>query len=224
MTGRTFAIGDIHGCDRALEGVLQQIKPDLDDHIILLGDIIDRGPNAAHCVEILMNLYNRCRLTLVAGNHEEMMFEALETGLKGSRWLMYGGDVALASYGGKPEKIPPMHLRYLSSGLDSFETENDIFVHANLDPDLDLNQQTIEILRWQHLTGEEQPHKSGKRVICGHTPQQTGVPLVFDGWVCIDTYAYGGMFLTALNVDTNEIFQANQQGFKRGGITLADLA
>ena len=143
MTGRTFAIGDIHGCDRALECVLEQIQPDIEDRIVLLGDIIDRGPNSARCVQMLLNLYNRCQLTLVAGNHEEMLFEALETGLKGSRWLMYGGDVVLANYGGSVDKIPPMHLQYLASGLDYFETESEIFVHANVDPELDLPEQDV---------------------------------------------------------------------------------
>lgn len=224
MPHRTFTIGDIHGCEVALEGVLSQIKPTADDTIVLLGDIIDRGPNTARCVEILLDLKQKCEMILVMGNHEEMLFEAYKQGIPNSRWIKYGGEQMVGSYGGRIKNIPRAHLDFLADSVPYYETESTIFVHANLDSEEDLNEQSIECLRWRHLTGFELPHKSGKRVICGHTPVQSGLPNVFEGWVAIDTFAYGGMFLTALNVDSDEIFQANQSGFTRGGVTLKDLA
>ena len=223
MPGRTFAIGDIHGCDIALNAVLSEIDPQLNDTVIVLGDVIDRGPNSRGAVERLIGLRGECNLVPILGNHEEMMFEALESGLQGSRWLMYGGEPMLRSYGGQVEDIPPLHLDFLAAGLSYYETEKDIFVHANLEADLPLEQQNIGYLRWRHFSGEEQPHMSGKRVICGHTPQQSGIPLVRDGWVGIDTFAYGGLYLTALDVETNEIFQASQNGHTRSGVTLEEL-
>ena len=223
MTGRTFAIGDIHGCDIALEGVLGQIEPTADDTLVLLGDIIDRGPNSARCIEILLDLKQKCDLILLMGNHEEMLFEALENGIPNSRWLRYGGEQMVGSYGGRVQNIPPPHLDFLTDSVLFHETDSTIFVHANLDPELPPAEQSIECLRWRHLTGFEMPHNSGKRVVCGHTPIQSGLPNVFDGWVAIDTWAYGGMFLTALDVDSDEVFQANQGGFTRGGVTLQDL-
>lgn len=224
MPHRTLTIGDIHGCEIALDGVLSQINPTPDDTIVLLGDIIDRGPNTARCIDMLLDLKTRCEMILVMGNHEEMLFEAYERGIPNSRWIKYGGEQMVGSYGGRIQNIPRTHLDFLADSVPYYETETTIFVHANLDSEEDLEDQSIECLRWRHLTGFELPHKSGKRVICGHTPIQSGLPNVFDGWVAIDTFAYGGMFLTALNVDSDEIFQANQGGFTRGGVTLKDLA
>lgn len=44
--GRRFAIGDVHGCVRTLRRLLEeQIRPEVDDRIVLLGDYIDRGPD-----------------------------------------------------------------------------------------------------------------------------------------------------------------------------------
>ena len=226
MPRRTFAIGDIHGCDEALDCLLTDIDPTEEDTFIILGDVIDRGPNSRRTIELLLGLKRISNLILIMGNHEEMLFEALQRGprgLKTSRWMQHGGIPMLASYGGQVEDIPTFHLDFLADGLPYYETETDIFVHANLDEDLPLEQQSIDSLRWRHLSGDEQPHCSGKRVICGHTPMHSGIPQVFDGWVGIDTFAYGGMFLTAINIDTDEIHQANQRGYTRSGVTLAEL-
>lgn len=224
MSGRMLAIGDIHGCEVALDGVIKQIKPTAADTLVILGDVIDRGPNSARCIEMLISVAKACNLILVMGNHEEMMFEAFETGVPGSRWMKYGGQEMVASYGGRVQNIPQQHVDFLADSVPFYETDDTIFVHANLDPELPPAEQTLECLRWRHLTGFELPHESGKRIICGHTPLQTGLPRVFEGWVAIDTFAYGGFFLTGLDVGSNEIFQANQTGFTRGGVTLDDLA
>jgi serine/threonine protein phosphatase 1 len=70
------------------------------------------------------------------------------------------------------------------------ETHN--FVHVNVAPDVALEDQWEEWLRWQALTGEEVPHRSGKTVICGHTALANGLPAYADGFICIDTKAYAG--------------------------------
>ncbi len=224
MTARTFAIGDIHGCDVAFEHVLQLIEPTTDDTIVVLGDAIDRGPNSAAVIELLVALDQDLNLVFVLGNHEQMMFEAMETGLEGSMWMMHGGVPTLESYGGQIENIPESHLNLIrSEAVQYWETDTDIYVHANLDVDLPLAEQNEHVLRWQHLTGQETAHPSGRRVLCGHTPQSSGVPRVMPGWACIDTFAYGGMYVTAVDVATNEIFQANQSGHTRKGVRLDDL-
>lgn len=221
---RTFAIGDIHGCDIAFESLLGLIQPRVDDTLIILGDVIDRGPDSARVMEMLLQLATDSNVVFVLGNHEEMMFHALETGVPGSMWIMHGGQETLASYGGAPENIPPAHLDFIrSNAVNYWATETEIYVHANLDVDADLEQQESQQLRWQHLTGYERPHPSGRRVFCGHTPQPNGIPRITNGWVCVDTYAYGGMYVTAVDVGTNEILQASQAGHTRKGVRLDDL-
>jgi serine/threonine protein phosphatase 1 len=56
------------------------------------------------------------------------------------------------------------------------------------------------------------PHESGKTVIVGHTSQKSGEILDLGHLVCIDTYCHGGSWLTALEVTTGQVWQANRNG------------
>ena len=40
----------------------------------------------------------------------------------------------------------------------------------------------------------------------------SGLPLAFDGWVCIDTCVHGGKYLTCLDVKANHVYQASDEG------------
>jgi len=223
VPGRTLAIGDIHGCDVALETLLSNMQPTDDDTVVVLGDVVDRGPNTKRVIELLLELQTTCRLKLIAGNHEEMMLNALNRHDM-FFWLNFGGHETMLSYGGPLDDIPPTHVDFLKAALTYYETEREIFVHAGLDPNVPLPQQTPDLLRWYKLDGSETPHSSGKRVVCGHTSQKSGMPIVGDGWVCIDTWVYGEGWLTCLDVGTDALYQARQTGQYHDGLTLADLA
>ena len=213
MAGRMLAIGDIHGCDRALELLLSKLNVVADDTLVVLGDVIDRGPGSRQVIEQLLVTQTKCRLIFLMGNHEQMLLDALVGGRGAGPWLQYGGDTTLASYGDDPSAIPASHFEFLKSGLDYWENATEIFIHANLQPRVPLAEQSAEWLRWTHLSGNEQPHPSGKRIICGHTSQKSGIPWTRPGWVDIDTYAHGsGGWLTGLDVGTNEFIQTNQAG------------
>ena len=68
-------------------------------------------------------------------------------------------------------------------------------------------------LRWESLRdGIPDPHVSGKTAIVGHTSQKDGEILDLGHLVCIDTFCYGGGWLTALDVHTGEVWQANREG------------
>jgi len=211
MPGRTIAIGDIHGCDVALETLLGILKPTADDTIVVLGDVVDRGPNTKRCIEQLIVLRDQCKLVFIQGNHEEMMLQEVDappidviTG-----WRRFGGLETLASYGSSFDDIPASHLRFLEESHDYWKTETDLFIHASLEPGVKLKEQKAEWLRWNHLTGFETPHPSGKRIICGHTAQASGIPWLLDGWICIDTKAHVGNPLTAFDATTDHFYQAN---------------
>lgn len=217
MPGRTLAIGDIHGCQLALRTLLEQVQPTADDTVVLLGDVVDRGPGSKEVIEQLLDLRHKCQLVFIMGNHEEMMLDALAEGEWKEGWPRYGGIATVASYGGDEKSIPPEHLDFLKTGINYWEDSTDLFVHANLEPRVPLDQQQPEWLRWTHLSGYERPHPSGKRVICGHTPQKSGNPLVLSAWICIDTYACGGGWLTCLDPATDRFVQSNQLGEFRSG-------
>jgi serine/threonine protein phosphatase 1 len=46
MTDRIIAIGDVHGCSKALATLLKAIEPTQQDTLVFLGNYIDRGPDS----------------------------------------------------------------------------------------------------------------------------------------------------------------------------------
>ena len=174
MPHRTIAIGDIHGCALALAAVIDAIDPGPEDVLVVLGDYIDRGPDSRGVIDLLIELGRRCRLVPLLGNHEELLLE-VEAGRHPLEWLLgIGGTATLDSYGPGRELhlIPEKHIEFLEGCLDYHETATHIFLHANYDPDLPMDQQPWSRLRWESLrTTIPAPHRSGKTVIVGHTAQ-----------------------------------------------------
>lgn len=217
---RTLAIGDIHGRHKALTGLLREVRPVASDKIIFLGDYIDRGPDSRGVIETLLKLQSQCETVFLSGNHELMMLAAREK-LEADIWLGCGGLETLVSYGVEQQEnwvaaIPQAHWLFFERTVRFFETANQIFVHGCLDPDLELNEQPDWILFWEYFESMRK-HRSGRRVICGHTPQPLGLPRNAGYAVCIDTAAVYGAWLTCLDVDSNEYWQANEKGEIRPG-------
>lgn len=215
MTGRLIAIGDIHGCLAALEAVWNAVKPKPHDTIVTLGDYVDRGPNSKGVINYLIEHAVDCNLICLQGNHEEMMLNVLKERLPPQRWLQFGGVDTLDSYGfvGDLKVIPESHLDFFKSMVNYYETDRHIFVHANYDPKLPMEKQDIYHLRWLKLTETTPaPHMSGKQVIVGHTHDRGGQIFDIGHLVCIDTYCYGSGWLTAMDVESGDIWQADRNG------------
>lgn len=212
--GRTIAIGDIHGCAAALDRLLHAIRPTADDTIIGMGDYVDRGMESSAVIEIMINLVSICRLVPLIGNHEIMMFKGLHGEPKDfDFWFQHGGNSTVASYGGRPQNIPEHHLSFLSHCVRYYETDDFFFVHANYDAELPLAEQPDELMFWQHV-GKYTPrrHYSGKTAIVGHTPQVEGDVLNLGHIRVVDTFCYGDQWLSAHDVHTGQIWQANNAG------------
>jgi serine/threonine protein phosphatase 1 len=218
---RTLAIGDIHGCSTALRQLLRQVQPTRGDRLIFLGDYIDRGPNSREVVETLLELKQSCAPVFLRGNHEVMILDARENFLKSNVWQSYGGLETALSYGSKIGQdcegaIPDSHWEFFEQTARYFETERHIFVHACLDPELELADQPDWILFWE-LFDRIRPHKSGKRVFCGHSVQRSGYIKDLGFAACIDTGAAVGGWLTCLDADSGKYWQANENGATRTG-------
>lgn len=222
MTGRTIAIGDIHGCAPALAGLLAAVEPRPQDTVITLGDHIDRGPDTRGVIDTLIGLAARCRVVSVLGNHEEMLLSALAGDPDGLRmWLACGGAEVLPSYGwreGGPTRalidwLPPAHRRFLAGCVPYHETETHIFAHAHPLADAAMIDQPPEALRWRKAdAASAAPHVSGKTVVVGHTPQRSARVLDLGFLKVIDTNCARGGRLTALDVNAGTIWQVNPAG------------
>ena len=192
------------------------MKPDAGDTLITLGDYCDRGSDTRGVIETLLRLVDETHLVAIRGNHDLMLLEARTAGnMYRRQWeLTVGGDATVASYSSSLDNVPASHWRFLENTLPYYETATHVFVHAGLDAETPLSEQTASALYWEKLRNPA-PHVSGKTVIVGHTSQKNGLPLDLGHTLCLDTWAYGGGWLSCLDVQTGRIFQGSESGDTR---------
>jgi len=224
LINRILAIGDIHGCHAALTRLLELVAPQAGDTLVFLGDYIDRGPASREVIESLIALSHRHHTVFLRGNHEVMILDSRNDALKANLWGSVGGFEALISYDAAYEpdwasRIPESHWKFLNDTRRYFETANHIFVHGCLDAEKDLEAQSDTTLYWERVDTMN-PHKSGKQVVCGHTPQSSGKILDLGYAICIDTGAVNHGWLTCLDAVSKQWWQANERRETRTG-TLA---
>jgi serine/threonine protein phosphatase 1 len=218
---RTLAIGDIHGCLKSLNTLLDLIQPTPEDLLITLGDYVDRGPCSRGVLDRLIEMFEAGRVIPLRGNHDEMMvlsrFNLTERGM----WLRFGGKETLDSYGQwvgdeDYDRVPERHWHFLEHELRNYyETRTHLFVHAMAHPDRPLAEQDTQVLLWERLFAPVS-HASGKILVCGHTRQSSGMPLYLGSTICIDTAAYERQgWLTCLHAETGQYWQANEYGETR---------
>ena len=215
MSERLIAIGDIHGCRAALETLLEAIDPQPSDILVGLGDYVDRGPDSKGVVDILIQLGRRTQFVGLLGNHEEMMLDVVRGSVPHHNWLRYGGVETLESYDfdGDLDFLPREHEQFFDSLGDYFEHSDYFFTHAAYDPDTPLEHQTADMLRWYPLVeGLPAPHQNGKTAVVGHTANRDGEILDVGHLICIDTFCYGGGWLTAMELESRQVWQASQSG------------
>lgn len=216
---RTLVIGDIHGCTNALHRLLDVVRPTHDDILITLGDYVDRGPDSRGVIDTLIQLESQTQLKPLIGNHEILFLDVLARKIDPLGWLRVGGSETMQSYAPPENKhdiawqhVPQEHIDFLQNRcLRHFEDEQHLYVHANANAYFSLPDQSDDWLFWTRFD-DAFPHVSGKKMICGHTAQKSGLPMIKPFAICIDTWAYGSGWLSCLDVTSGKIIQANQAG------------
>ena len=210
-----MVIGDIHGCLKALETMFEVVAPSSEDLVVTLGDYVDRGPDSKGVIDYLLEKKQSHRLVHLMGNHEIQMIRALDTKQDCERFLsgMCGGRDTLDSYGGGFEDVSEEHWEFMKSADLYHELDEHILVHAGVDAGLPVDGQDRETYYYQRFYSQR-PHQSGKTVICGHTIQGD-LPTNLGYAICLDTCAYGGGWLSALDLDSGRIWQSNERGASR---------
>ncbi len=87
---RLLAIGDIHGCFRALSTLAELVKLTPEDTLITLGDYVNRGPNTHAVLDWLIHRMQTGTLIPLRGNHEQMMLKARESSEAFRYWIAVG--------------------------------------------------------------------------------------------------------------------------------------
>jgi serine/threonine protein phosphatase 1 len=179
----TYAIGDVHGrLDLLLEAITAIHAHGLGDHsrIVTLGDYVDRGPDSRGVVEYLLANAEGQRIVCLKGNHESMMIEAIRGGDLNimSRWMFYGGEETMRSYGWTGRHapsaalIPPEHLDWMAGLPLMVRDEERIYVHAGLDPEVAVDEQDEATCLWiRDRFLDSNLEQIGLHVVHGHSPQ-----------------------------------------------------
>ncbi len=89
MNAPIAIIGDVHGCFYTLQTLVEQLPADAT--LYFTGDLIDRGP---HSMAVVQWVRQQGWHTLL-GNHEWMMYQALEDPFYRQLWLLNGGQATL---------------------------------------------------------------------------------------------------------------------------------
>lgn len=105
---RNIIIGDIHGCSRALQDLLGQVKPDpACDRLILLGDLFDRGPESWEVLQTVKKLEAAFgdRFVLLRGNHEDYLLQTKLPFMQRLVWERVGRSATVRSFRRHHEKM-----------------------------------------------------------------------------------------------------------------------
>jgi len=224
---RIYAIGDIHGREDLFEQLLTLIRTDNADRapstakIILLGDIIDRGPASASLM-VRLHRYTKAsdRFIVLKGNHEQLMVAALDGDIDALQaWLKLGGDATLKSWG-MPDSmlesdeasltfemarplIPERLLAWIGCLPLSHRSGDVLFVHAGIRPGVELSHQKSKDMLWIRDSFLSYRGLHPVLIVHGHSISESG-PEILPNRIGIDTGAYRTGRLTALGLENDE--------------------
>lgn len=225
---RIYTIGDIHGRLDLLSEMLGMIAsdatdaPELEKHIVYLGDYVDRGMESREVLDVLVSdqPYG-FEKSYLKGNHEDAMIQFLDGDNDGSMWLQFGGIATMASYGvylhedGSREerlmearemllaRLPEDHLTFLRLLENSIGFGDYFFVHAGVRPGVALDAQTPQDMMWIRDRFLNSGADHSKIVVHGHTISDS--PVVRANRIGIDTGAYASGRLTCLVLEDDDI-------------------
>ncbi|MEM9163654.1 MAG: metallophosphoesterase [Cyanobacteria bacterium P01_F01_bin.4] len=214
---RRIFIGDIHGHYDGLMHLLDAIAPDSTDEVYFVGDLIDRGPKSYKVIELVRSHGYKC----VLGNHEQLLIEAFPKGeaympsFQG--WMYSGGQATLASYSNTDDLFE--HIAWIKTLPPYLDLDDIWLVHAGVNPQRSLQQQTIHEFCWIRETfhSHDSRYFANKMIVTGHTITFTlpgiepGQLAQGPGWLDIDTGAYHPKsgWLTAVDFDNDLVYQTN---------------
>jgi len=183
--GKTWAIGDIHGYARTFETVMLKIKPQPGDRVILLGDLVDRGPDVKGVFDSILNYQAKgIEIFCIRGNHDDLMYKSMleEQESQGflrfikrdytkKSWLNMGGDTTMKSFGArKMIDIDTKYYEFIESMYHYLEDENHFYVHAGFDFSKEKPFEDIQAMMWIRDFKANKELIQGKKIVHGHTP------------------------------------------------------
>ena len=210
MNGRLIAIGDIHGCHLEFAELLDRLALARDDRLVLLGDLVNRGPDSCKVID----LARAHRAIALLGNHE---LRLLKYRRSGDKKYVKEGDLDTFA------KLRPEDWGYFDTMLLTYEEPalNTVFVHGGFLPGEPWQKQTAEVVtRIQVIDRNGRPAKRADEpeapawadlwsgppfVVYGHTPRPDIYKLKWSAG--IDTGCVLGGHLTAFVLPEKRFIQ-----------------
>lgn len=236
---KTIIIGDIHGCLDEFNELLELIEYDKNKiRLISVGDLIDRGPYSVECVRRIHDLGIEC---LIA-NHELKCLKFFKNHANDENPPYNSGNLFYKNFNNEDL----VYLKHLPSHIKINKT---LIVHAGLKPNIILEKQEFNDLLHIRFIDKNYRQVSlrkinefGKeatnaifwtdfmefpefdKIIYGHYVSSLTVPkyskIKNTEFFGIDTGCVFGGYLTAIDIETNQIFQvkAHKEYVKAGYI------
>lgn len=239
---RIYVVGDVHGRIDLFQALIDAIERDdreaasATTTIVLLGDLVDRGPDSAGVVAQARALQARRRVRILAGNHEEMFLQSFDERSILRHFLKHGGRETLFSYGISRdafnestldelqhllrEAVPQADRDFLN-GFEEFVIAGDyLFVHAGILPEVPLEEQSRHDMLWIRDRFLRHSAQHSHVVVHGHTICEQVDERA--NRIGIDTGAYRTGKLTALVLEgeTRRYIQAAEDS---GTITIRKM-
>lgn len=224
---RIIATSDWHGlCDRAHALIAKTNYDPETDSLVVLGDLIDRGPDSLGCVAYARELEKQGAVILM-GNHEFMATEAFREIFADKHHPRYdqqalafhldnGGDAFWKQVNDqKPQLLDMMrwfeHLRMYHQVTG--RGDNYVFVHAGWDTTS--RTQDVNELLCDRTSMFKRPHPKDYTIVFGHTPtnhlNHDGRYVIYKGdhMIGVDCGGvYPGGLLAAVSLPDGEEFYA----------------
>lgn len=158
-----YVTSDIHGDMRRYNSIMSKINLKAEDKLYVLGDIIDGMP---YGIDILLDLMGRKNVTVLLGNHEFMMLNAIQNSHDWSllnKWLKNEGVSTLKNFVNQSKASQQRIIEYIAQMPTSVDLtvgpKKYLLVHAS------------PLYIWTRLKPTDKMPK-GKKVIFGHTPTE----------------------------------------------------
>lgn len=216
MGRRKFVIGDVHGCKRTLQKLVEEeLALEVGDTLYLLGDYVDRGPDSKGVIDYVISLSSQFDVRPLRGNHEQLMIDSVSDPRALEIWLKNGGDETLNSFGVESVcDIPKIYFDFIHSLEYFYEEENCFLVHAGFN--FQKMYEDKEAMLWLRNFEVDLSQTGGKKVVHGHTimPIKRIISNIKAGHerICLDAgcvFGYHGSIfygqLAALNLDSWEV-------------------
>jgi len=195
--GRTIFVGDIHGCIEELDELVRTLAVSASDRVVVLGDMIDRGPDPVGVVRRV----RESGWEALCGNHEDKALRWLknESMVKAGRPnnMAHPGEVRASQW----KRLSPKDLGWLWRLPLTVKSKGWTAVHAGIEPGLPRDKQEADHMMRLRFVNRE----TGRHVPNGPDMRQPpGTVFWAEMWRGQESVIYGHSVFPAVRFDHHD--------------------